>query len=481
MNALVICHQETRLRYAIYPPIGFARVGNSPDSFFVGPEQRNSLGIEINPDGNESPVTSFKDQNYRMKRQAARFHLYEVADREGVPKPAVLPEGATVRWSVTIKNKKDAVVRPGRPPNGPRKVKIVQSRIDRLISATAVVEGVVPVSLDGTYQGHKVNLGNIRTDKAGRLIVLGGYGRSETFSSAPIGASFYNNPDWFDDVGDGLVCAKVTIPGQEPVDADSAWVIIGPPDFAPVSLGIVTLYDVIYQIAIERDWIQQPDQPFFETDIRPLIERASNLQWVHSNSVWPNISRDWAKLSSPEAADQSLRSDTSDEIRQVEGALQYFELMDWQLDALDAWTAGSFNPGAAPSQGAAYELTRSALDGTVGASLHPGIEAGINISNPLIFLTTPFEFRFDPKMLESGDMTALMALPWQADFLKCASGWWPAQRPNHAPQETGAVKPWLRPTLSHKTLIDEVMKLGVIGKSLTGKIIERERDPRLGD
>ena len=48
----------------IYPSIGVARLGDSLDQFFVGPE---APGCPPNPDG------GFKDPEGRIKRQAARF------------------------------------------------------------------------------------------------------------------------------------------------------------------------------------------------------------------------------------------------------------------------------------------------------------------------------------------------------------------------------------------------------------------------
>ncbi len=36
-----------------------------------------------------------------------------------------------------------------------------------------------------------------------------------------------------------------------------------------------------------------------------------------------------------------------------------------------------------------------------------------------------------------GDLTALMALPWQADFWDCRDGWWPAQRPDDVRRFSG--------------------------------------------
>lgn len=471
------------MKLAIYPSIGFARLGNSPDGFFIGSEGADGGAIEIAPDGSEMPVTSFKDDGYRMKRQGARFHLFEVAE-DGSCAPAVLPPGSIVRWSVRLANKKDAIRRPPSPPDSPRAVRMDPARADRHIVAEAMVEGpgAAPRPLDGTYREQSVNLGDIRTDARGRLIVLGGRGRSETLSTppAPLGGSFYNNPDWFDDVGDGPVTATVTIPGQDPVEADPAWIIVGPPDFAPPSRGVVTLYDVIRQTAIEAGWLAAPGRPHFDSDIRPMIERAGNLRWVHNGAAWGRISRDWTRLSSTAAANRQLRADTVVLIREVESALQDFELQEWQLNVLDAWANADFDLGAAPDRGECDELIRAALDGTVGQGFYPGIEAGVNITDPSIYLTGPFEFRLDPRLVQPGDLTAHMALPWQADFLKCASGWWPAQRPDFAPQASGPARPWLRPTMDHRGLVDNAMKLGVITETAGGEVVEQGRHPGLG-
>ena len=51
----------------IYPPIGIARLGNSPDEFFIGPEVRDVVPNDGRP---------YKDAKGRIKRQAARFHVF---------------------------------------------------------------------------------------------------------------------------------------------------------------------------------------------------------------------------------------------------------------------------------------------------------------------------------------------------------------------------------------------------------------------
>lgn len=468
--------------FAIYPSIGFARLGNSPTDFFIGPEKPSELGIEIQSDGTELPVIRFKDSSFRLKRQAARFRIFDISD-PAAPREAVLPAGSIVRWTVSLANRKDAVRRPNLPPPEPVAIIDDPTRADRVISATETVSGASSrqIALSGQYRGATVDLGHLLTDSAQRLIVLGGSGRSGSLSNPPasLGADFYNNPDWFDDVGDGSVSAVVKMPGQEAEIAKGAWVIVAPPDFAPPASGVVTLFDVIREIAIEEGWIHAPTRPFFESDIRPMIERASSLQHVDGGAAWATISQDWAALSNPGPASAPLRANTRVLVKQVENILHDFELRTWQSNALDAWVAGNFHPGAAPDRGACDALTRSALDGALGQGFFPGIEAGVSMIDPGRYDPNSFEFRLSHSSNRPGDMTALMALPWQADFLKCGSSWWPAQRPFRVKGADGVFRPWLRPSMNHQQLVDNFARLGVVTPN-GADTMEMDRDPTLG-
>ena len=69
--------------FRIHPAIGIARVGNSPNSFYIAPEVTGGLPIDCDPEGNpivkddrEQPVSKFKDAQGRIRRQAARFRVY---------------------------------------------------------------------------------------------------------------------------------------------------------------------------------------------------------------------------------------------------------------------------------------------------------------------------------------------------------------------------------------------------------------------
>src|ERR1700737_2609335 len=65
-------------RFRIHPAIGVARVGNAPDDFFVGPEHP---GIPANMAN--GLFQSFHDAQGRIKRQAARFTIFEYQEDAG--------------------------------------------------------------------------------------------------------------------------------------------------------------------------------------------------------------------------------------------------------------------------------------------------------------------------------------------------------------------------------------------------------------
>jgi hypothetical protein len=133
-----------------------------------------------------------------------------------------------------------------------------------------------------------VPLGEIRTDEHGCLLVLGGFGKSGSRKSgSPHGTpikEYANNDDWYDDVSDGPVTALVRLKGpNEWIPAATAWVICGPPKFAPAIENMITLYDTLRQVAVDKLGVKSllpPERPSFTKDIYPLLIRAMNLKWV---------------------------------------------------------------------------------------------------------------------------------------------------------------------------------------------------------
>src|SRR6185437_2524280 len=80
--------------YKIHPGIGIARVGNSPDQFFIGPEAPGQIPL---------PAGGWKDEKGRLKRQASRFRVYGY-DEEGRVVREITLADAQIIWSVTLAN-----------------------------------------------------------------------------------------------------------------------------------------------------------------------------------------------------------------------------------------------------------------------------------------------------------------------------------------------------------------------------------------
>jgi len=187
--------------YKIHPAIGLARVGNHPTAFFLGPEQPGAAGIEIGADNSESPVTQYKMEGL-IKRQAARFRVYEYTT-DATGKPSLVGEvrgdQAEIEWRVDLVNRKAALDHSPTPghPAGPRNIDVTDR--DSLI-----IRNPQPPIISG--QNHKgveihgrfltiqdVYLGELQTDSAGRLIVLGGRGKSESDPGGADLLEFANN------------------------------------------------------------------------------------------------------------------------------------------------------------------------------------------------------------------------------------------------------------------------------------------------
>src|SRR3954468_9656452 len=88
----------SRIAYcAIHPAVGVARVGDSPDEYFLGPEQ---------PDGAETPA-SYKDRAGRVKRQAVRFRVFAYDESDAVL-GELTADDAEIAWTVHLVNGKAA-------------------------------------------------------------------------------------------------------------------------------------------------------------------------------------------------------------------------------------------------------------------------------------------------------------------------------------------------------------------------------------
>lgn len=463
----------------IFPSIGIARVGDSPDAFFVGPES---------PSYRELPLGGFKDSYGRIKRQGARFRVYAFDEADHVVCEMNLSDPKVrLEWGVELANTKASWYRfdgvgqgmqddvAGKPERLRNKTVTDRRKLEITPSAKSISgikqKGQKYTFDDGSFFDEAVYLGELQTDDVGRLIVLGGRGlSSKTSKGRPI-TNYANNNYWHDDISDGPVNATVHIDGRQIPVKSTSWVIVTPPKFAPTLINLVTLYDVLE----ETCGITQPVTVSFARDIYPLFERASQYQWVNAMSLRGHgpgkdktgnfldptyleslSDNSAAKKAEREAVFGRIRNPNSKSISQAnytfmpllsgdEGDAKigkpdhWLYLLKSQYAVLEKWAAGEFESDWDPKRrdGIAFPqlrigdqpeaLTRAALEYCVGGPFYPGIEMTY-VARYKEWFEEPF--RFKQGTFRPGDMTKRMAVPWQADFYECNTHWWPAQRPD---------------------------------------------------
>lgn len=275
------------VRYAIYPGIGIARVGNSPDEYFIGPE---APGQVPDPDG------GFKDGAGRVKRQAARFRIYGL-NEAGEAIREITADDAEITWRVHVANRKAAWYQFENAMDlGPKYAKTTSPRNKTITGndrqkllidpGSRSISGRNTTGDDykfdsGEFMGTKVPLGELRTDEAGRLLVLGGFGHSASYLNKPA-TTFANNDGWHDDTSDGPVRATLKIDGKD-YEAEPAMVAVTPPSYGQGLYGVVTMYDVVFNLFRSESKLGSldPKRPSFWRHIFPIFDRLVTSQWVN--------------------------------------------------------------------------------------------------------------------------------------------------------------------------------------------------------
>ncbi|MGC6444273.1 MAG: LodA/GoxA family CTQ-dependent oxidase, partial [Rubripirellula sp.] len=416
------------VRAAIHPAIGFARVGNSREEFFLAPEVPGGLPLESG---------GYKDSSGAMKRQAARFRVYGL-DATGQIVRELTDKEASIEWTVHLANKKaswyqfeTALDIPEAVPTSRRNsdVRGVDRRGLEVDPGPRRVSGKRDRSVfnSGKFLGKRFYLGELRTDEVGRLLVLGGRGHSFSPTGQPLN-TFANNDGWVDDTSDGPVTARVRV-GEREIPVDPAWVVVAPPNYAPgIATCSCTLYDVVHQAMIDSGFVRQTRQITFLTDIFPIFQRLADLQWVNRGMLdrygWgaPEDFMSWEyldRLSDPSTANAEFRRGLFQRFRNPnyetlqageeilppmygdaitlppESARSYLAFQPFQYEALKKWADGDFVMGVPgpvvneiqdlPLQMQGAALDRAALEACLGDAFHPGCEVTWPIRNPRMY------------------------------------------------------------------------------------------------
>ena len=276
----------------IHPAIGIARVGDSEEGVFVGPQV-----CEPRP-----PRDGYRDESGALKRQMAEFRIYGYG-ADGQVICELTSANAEIDWCVHLANRKaawyqwkqaldipeaasDAVRRRNESIVGPaaREALVIDAG-RQCISGRGLhgADGAVPAR--GHFFKTPVLLGELRIGTKGRLHVVPGHGRAGSPRRLPIldphaPLGFANADGWYDDIADGPVEACVKVGGRE-VKCEAAWVVTAPPNYAPQLKSLTTLYDVLCDTYIQVDWMQPPQQVSFSKDVLPMLRRLTDLQWVN--------------------------------------------------------------------------------------------------------------------------------------------------------------------------------------------------------
>lgn len=508
------------MTYKVHPAIGVARVGNSPEHY-LAPERPG--GLPLLPDGRPFTPADFRDAEGRMRRQGARFTVFRYDEGgegaegggPGVPVEPGRDGVARIEWTVHVANKKAVwyeffvnAGQDGYAPDHPlrnaavtdpaERVKLIVDPGPRTLTGPGqsaefsrdADAGGYPVTFppEGLRPRPVDSLGGALTDDAGRLVVLGGYGSAGSTVDPPFIVDYANNDDWWDDTSDGPVTARVVMDDGTAVEVDApAWVVVGPPRYAPELVNLVTLWDTMFDVAV-RSMGARPDiyrdslwngefRPSWERDVLPVLERAHRYQWVVAIPPHPHAF-EVDKLGDPSPDYDALRGyylslvrppDAPNQFTAPDSGLpmmpylagdncfepgpmasNYLTVTQTQWFFLRQWAAGKFTVGEPAQEPPGAALDRAALENCVGGAFSPGIEVTWVSRNPLLY-TEPFRVRHKPDVrpplglgqdlaagLEPGDLCKYMALPWQADFNECCKQpigdrvlwWWPVQRPN---------------------------------------------------
>ncbi|CAE6452408.1 unnamed protein product [Rhizoctonia solani] len=491
----------------IYPPINVARVGDS-DEYFIGTE---NPGVEPIPDGafkdyEWNPTGGFKDKDYKIRKHAARFRVYAF-DKDSKVLGEITSKDYSLTWTTHVANKKAAWIEfhgkygrdnsslrnpgvqgwPGEPGKWP--YDYTNERSDLIIDSgeqSIQGENAQPVALQGVFQGStksgtQVQLGELRTDDQGRLLVLASDGHSFSILGDKDLTNGFDNPDWVDKMCDGSV--RVTVKSKSKPELNipvknRATIMTAPPRFASGTHCPTTLYELIeevYEQPKRGEGYDVGDVVYYE-HIYPLFDRGYLMSWTNRSAnqghgptkigkfqgpnFWnPEVGKD-ARVQlfndrirlyviDGDKANQEARNAQAngDYMPRLSGdagdvkegvADKWASLTQLQYDRLKKWSLSEFTTGKQEEPYKSFDdipldkqpdaLIRSGCEWGIGAALYPGIETFWISQFPEMY-NLKEKFRH-ADTVKPGDLTKGLCLPWQSDFNMCQKDWWPSVRPD---------------------------------------------------
>jgi len=344
----------------------------SPDKGGDLPVKCDDQGNPIlNKKGEEESVKYFNDDKGRILRQAARFRVFIYDDKSPEGREAAIGDQVDIvnrrngqlltlriddiQWTAYLANKKaswyafaetdgehgyasDHPLRNADITNSEERQRLIIDPGPRTVSFTGSQQATFdknspgPTSFPPDLVPNSIaTLGELRCTQMAnknRLLVLGGFGNSGTMLDGfgnPKIEEYANNDGWFDDISDGPVSArfigtvvaidKRTVkplgkPVLAPAAIDPAWVIVGYPRYVPQAVDVVTMDDLLFDIAVRhfgyvpylygippftgsavvpkdeaglRIWRAQAQwntdfRPYFGRDILPILQRPLDAQ-----------------------------------------------------------------------------------------------------------------------------------------------------------------------------------------------------------
>lgn len=328
-------------------------------------------------------------------------------------------------------------------------------------------------------------LGELRTDKQGHLLVLGGYGRACGWGPTPGLHGDVNNNNWFDDASDGPVSAVLVLDDDsvQPVQV-GAWAVTTDPGYAPQTLNIVSLWDDMYDTWVRAlglnpalydrtkvglGGFQTSYKPSFPDQLAPIFQSVALQQWnINLNGGGIYAHQQVGQINATTDPSQTIVNPVKSTIRDPNDASQwsvpppvmpgslgdsnqdFLVVSKTQYFFLQQWQNKDFTPGPGPALGPGEYLDKVTLQNCLGGRFSPGIDLTFNVRDPDLYIKdwgTSGPFRIKPKPLdysgvkpgtplltegyvplhtgnagaEPGDMSKFMAIPWHTDYNSCAT------------------------------------------------------------